>query len=100
MIRITFEDSFDYNRDLTYYVNSDGYLNIILLYIVNVIFGVIMDIVNLMNIQLNELKDKYGKHFANIIRMTLKIKNLVSIDKTIVYKKITTTRKRTIAQKK
>ena len=87
-IIITFEDSFNYNRDLIYYVNSGCYVNVILLYIVN-----------LMHIQLNESKDKYCEYSDNYY--DTENRNLVSIDKNIVYKKITTTRrKRTIAQKK
>ena len=62
-------------------------------------FGIIIDIVNLIHINVNELKDEYGKYSDNYY--DIENKNLVSIDKITAYKKIkATTRKRTIARKR
>ena len=56
------------------------------------------DIVNLANIQINELQNKYGNYFNTYCDVESKI--IVSFDKTIIYKETTTIRRRTIARKR
>ena len=80
LITIAFADSL--NCDLIYYVNGGSYLNITALYIVHVILSISTDIVNLTNIQINELENKYGNCFDNYYNA--ENQTAVSIQKIIV----------------
>ena len=70
LIRIIFEDSSDYNCDLTCHINNGSYLNITPLCIVNVIFSIIIDI-DLKNMQVSEFRNM----MVMILKATASIRN-------------------------